>query len=85
MNDMHNLSHTKRNCKYHIVFAQNTEGKYFMKKRGPKSKKNHKDVIPMERCGDNRGRNMPRSYTLVIEYIAKDEHIKFHGISQSKK
>ena len=33
MNDVNSLSHTKWNCKYHIVFAPNTEGKYFMEKR----------------------------------------------------
>ena len=33
MNDRHSLSHTKWNSNYHIVFARNTEGKYFMQLR----------------------------------------------------
>ena len=33
MNDVHSLSHTKWNCKYHIVFDRSTEEKYFMKKK----------------------------------------------------
>ena len=32
-NNANNSSaHTKWNCKYHIVFAQNTEGKCFLEK-----------------------------------------------------
>ncbi len=30
MNDNSSLAHTKWNCKYHIVFARNTEEKSFM-------------------------------------------------------
>ena len=30
LNHTHSLSHTKWNCKYHIVFAQNIEEKNFM-------------------------------------------------------
>ena len=34
LNDIHSLSHSKWNCKYHIVFAsQNIEGKCFMGKK----------------------------------------------------
>ena len=29
MNDIHSLSHTKRNCKYHIVFAPKYRRKVF--------------------------------------------------------
>ena len=28
-NDLHNLSHTKWNCKYHVVFAPKYRGKEF--------------------------------------------------------
>ncbi len=30
LNDTHSLSHTKWNCKYHIVFAPSIEGKNFL-------------------------------------------------------
>lgn len=33
MNDVHSLSHTKWNCKYHRVLHRSTEEKYFMKKK----------------------------------------------------
>ncbi len=34
LNDINSLSHSKRNCKYHIVFApKNTGGKYFIMKK----------------------------------------------------
>lgn len=29
-NDLHSLSHTKWNCKYHVVFAPNIDEQYFM-------------------------------------------------------
>ena len=34
LNDINSLSHTKWNCKYHIVFARNTEERYSTKKNG---------------------------------------------------
>ena len=33
LNEINSLSHTKWNCKYHIVFAPNIAGKYFIEKR----------------------------------------------------
>ena len=35
-NDIHSLSHTKWNCKYHIVLAPKYRRKVFFKKRGLK-------------------------------------------------
>ena len=32
--DISSLSHTKWNCKYHIIFTPNTEEKFFMDKKG---------------------------------------------------
>lgn len=32
--DVSSLSHTKWNCKYHIVFTPKYRGKFFMDKRG---------------------------------------------------
>ena len=46
--------------------------------------KNHKNVMSMEGCVDNRGRNMFGSYTFITKYTAEDE-FKFHGIPQRKK
>ena len=33
MNDIHSLSHTKRNCKYHIVFVPKDRRKVFYKEK----------------------------------------------------
>ena len=32
-NDVNSLAHTKWNCKYHIVFAQSTEGRCSLEKK----------------------------------------------------
>ena len=39
----------------------------------------------MERGGDNRKGNMPRSYTFVIEYTAEDGHIGFYEIMWTRQ
>ena len=39
MNDTNSLSHTKWNCKYHIVFAPKYRRKYSIKKNGEKWEK----------------------------------------------
>ena len=72
------LAHTKWNCKYHIIFAPKYRRKVFYEEK--RSKRNHKNIMSMERGGDNRRGNMPRSYTFVIEYTAEDGDIGVYGI-----
>ena len=36
-NVTNNLAHTKWNCKYHIVFAPSTDGRYFSRIKEKKS------------------------------------------------
>ncbi len=50
-----------------------------MKKREPKSKRNHNNAMPTGKRRNNGVRNMSRPYTFVTEYTAKDEHIRFYG------
>ena len=80
---MNSLAHTKWNCKYHIVFAPKYRRKVFYEEK--RSKRNHKNVMPMERCRDNRRRNMPGSHTFTSKYTSKDEYIGVYGIFKREK
>ncbi len=85
MNDIHSLSHTKWNCKYHIVFALKYRRKVFYADKRLEKGAISKRAIQMEGSKYNRGRSMPRSSTYAFRDTAKNEYIRFHVISQRKK
>ena len=80
-NDNGSLSHTKWNCKYHIVFAAaggilTNQGRY---------RKDNQAAMRDEESGNHRGRSMPGSYPYVSEHTAKYQRIAVCGISKGKK
>ena len=83
--DTRSLAHTKWNCKYHVVFAPKYRRKSFLSGEAGRYKRYYKNIVPVEGCRDNRGRNMPGSYTLIAKYPAKNERFEFYGISKRKK
>ena len=65
--DLHSLSHTKWNCKYHVVFAPKYRRKAFYEARRLEIGK------------------ILRSYTYAYRNTAKNECIRFYGISKRKE
>ena len=47
-NDIHSLSHTKWNCKYHIVFAPKYRRKVFYGEKKSRNRKNIKRIMQLE-------------------------------------
>ena len=79
MNDINSLSHTKWNCKYHIVFAP----KYRRKEN--RSRSDPAAAMRLERGKDSRGGSMPGSCAYAHRNTTKGGGIKFHRIPQRKE
>ena len=45
-----------------------------------KDTRNTKEIVPMERGGDNRGRSMSGSYTHVCKHPAQNERCGIYGV-----
>ncbi len=50
-----------------------------------RNKGNNTNIVPMERGGNNRGRNMSGSYPSVGEHTAQNERFGIYGIFERKK
>lgn len=82
--DVKSLAHTKWNCKYHVVFAPKYRRKVFFQEK----REDIRDIIKtlsMEGRGNNRRRNMSRSYSFAIKYPAENERFGIYGIFERKK
>ena len=79
--DIHSLSHTKWNCKYHVVFAPKFRRKVFFGE-----KRAEIGQILRQLC-EWKGVNIreAESHTYVDRDTPENERIKFHGISEGKK
>ena len=85
MNDINSLSHTKWNCKYHIVFAPKYRRKVFYREKRTANGKNTAATMRMERRKDYRGRSMPGSYTPFHGDTAENVGIELHGLPQGEE
>ena len=84
LNDINSLSHTKWNCKYHIVFAPKYRRKIFYYEKREAIGKILRMLCEWKGVKIIIG-SMSRSYTYVIRDTAKDCNIKFYGLSKRKK
>ena len=71
MKDIHSLSHTKWNCKYHVVFAPKYRRKVFY---GEKKVEKGVNIIEAEVC--------PEHVHMLVEIPGR---IVVHGISKREK
>ena len=80
-NDIHSLSHTKWNCKYHIVFAPKYRRKVFYGEKRAEIGK-----ILRELC-KWKGVNIIEAevWPYAFRDTAKDEYIRVYGIFKRKK
>lgn len=59
MNDVNSLSHTKWNCKYHIVFAPGVSPEGILWREAARDRRNIEDIVQLEKDKDSRSRGMP--------------------------
>ena len=85
LNDINSLSHTKWNCKYHIVFAPKYRRKVFYQEKRLAVGKDIETIVRMERSKDNRGRSVSRSCAYVGRDTTENVSIKFHGILEREE
>ena len=84
-NDSGSLSHTKWNCKYHIVFAP----KYRRQEIYGRIKQDIGQILrklcEAKKCRDTGSRSMPGPYPYAGEYTAEYKRITVYGVSEGKK
>jgi putative transposase len=85
MKDVHSLSHTRWNCKYHIVFAPKYRRKVFYGEKKLEIGAILRELCKVERSQYNRSRSMPRPYTYASRDTTENECIKFYGISEREE
>ena len=94
-NDLHSLSHTKWNCKYHVVFAPKYRRAVFYDSKRIEIGKILRElcewkgvnIVEAEVCKDHVHMllEIPRSRTYAVGNTAKNEHIRVHGLFERKK
>ena len=93
LNDIHSLSHSKWNCKYHIVFAPKFRRKVFY---GEKKREIGKilrtlcewkgvSIMQPETGNNRRKKSMPRPYSHACGDTAKNSSVQFCGISKREE
>ena len=86
LNDINSLSHTKRNCKYHIVsICAEIPEESILQRKESSGGKDIETIMRMERSKDNRGRGVPGSHTYVGKHPAQNERFVFRRILKRKK
>ena len=85
MNDVNSLSHTKWNCKYHIVFAPKYRRKVFYREKRAAIGKILRQLCEWKGVKDHRGRSLSGSYPSVCRDTAEDYGIKVYGIPEREK
>ena len=85
MRDNKSLTHTRWNCKYHIVFATEIPTKNILWREASGNRENTARIVRMERCNDYRSRSMPGSYSHAGGDTTENECGQFYGVSQGKK
>ena len=83
--DIHSLSHTKWNCKYHIVFAPKYRRKSILLRKKESNRGNIEKMMWVERREYIKGRSMSGSCTHAGRDTAENECIKFYGVFERKK
>ena len=79
---LHSLSHTKWNCRYHIVFAPKFRRKVFYEGRRLEIGKILSDLKQTERRRSGRGRSLSRPHPHSGGDTAEDVCLGIHGFSE---
>ena len=84
LNDINSLSHTKWNCKYHIVFAPKYRRKVFYKEKRVAVGKILRQLCEWKGVRIVEAEVCPDHVHMLVKY-AEAVGIEFHGVSKRKK
>ena len=84
MNDVHSLSHSKRNCKYHIVFAPKYRRKVFYQGKKAAIGKILRQLCE-ERCKNTGSCSVSRAYLPIRRNPAKAVSARNCGVSEGEE
>ena len=85
MNDINSLSHTKWNCKYHIVFAPKYRRKVFYYEKRAAVGKILRQLCEWKGGKSDCSGSMPGSHPSIRRNSTKDCSIELYGISQRQE
>ena len=85
MNDVNSLSHTRWNCKYHIVFAPKYRRKVFYKQKREEVGKILRTLCEWKKVGIIEAEVCPGSCAYACGNPAQDKRIKLHGIFEGEE
>ena len=85
LNDVKSLSHTKWNCKYHIVFAPKYRRKVFYREKKAAIGKVLRQLCEWKGVRIIRGGSMSGSYSSACGDTAKAVGVGIYGIPEGKE
>ena len=85
MNDNHSLSHSKWNCKYHIVFAPKYRSQVVYGQLKADIGKILRTLCEQKKSEYNRSRSMPGSHTYVGGNTTEHKCSAVYGVSKRKE
>lgn len=85
MNDMKSLSHTKWNCKYHIVFAPKYRRKVFYGEKRREIGETLRTLCEWKKIKICRGGGVPGSCPYAVGDSAEGGGVELYGISERKE
>ncbi len=83
LNDINSLSHTRWNCKYHIVFAPKYRRKVFYKESS--DREDTAAAVRVERGKNHRGGSVSQPYPLVCRDTAENLGVTLYGVSEREE
>ena len=85
INDINSLSHTKWNCKYHIVFAPKYRRKVFYREKRVEIGKILRQLCEWRGGEDHRGRGLPGPYSHASGDTAEDLSVELYGLPEGEE
>lgn len=85
MNDNNSLSHSKWNCKYHIVFAPKYRRQVIYGKIKADIGRILRTLCEQKKSEYNRGRSVPRPYSYACGNTSKFKRVTVYGISEREE
>ena len=79
LNDINGLSHTRWNCKYHIVFAPKYHREGILPRKESSNRKNTAAVMGVERGKDHRSGSVPQPHSSVHRDTTENVSGKLQG------
>ena len=85
LNDINSLSHTRWNCKYHIVFAPKYRRKVFYREKKAAIGKILRQLCEWKGGKNHRGGSVPQPYPLVCRDTAENLGVTLYGVSEREE